>query len=98
MAVKKKTAVKKIRSTVKKRIYAYSERSQKMIDEMLVKINPALQEKINNLVSVLENSREGKLGDLSFLAGKILFRAQEISKNLKILRKTTKKSSKKKRK
>jgi hypothetical protein len=58
-----------------------------MIDEMLVKISPALQGKIDHLVAVLENSREGKLGDLSFLAGKILLRAQDVSRGLKAMRK-----------
>lgn len=78
----KKTTKKASKKATKKSVY---KRSQKMIDEMLVKISPTLQEKINNLVHVLENSREGKLGDLSFLAGKILLRAQEISKSLKAI-------------
>ena len=63
-----------------------------MIDDVLVKISPTLQGKINHLVAVLENSREGKLGDLSFLGGKILLRAQEVSRGLKELRNRKKKS------
>ena len=66
-------------------------RSQKMIDDVLVKISPALQIRINHLVAVLENSREGKLGDLRFLGGKILLRAQEVSRSLKELRHRKKK-------
>ena len=108
MAVKKKTPKKKIQKSTKKIIKKSTKktdkktskkmswaRSQKMIDDVLVKISPSLQGKINHLVAVLENSREGKLGDLSFLGGKILLRAQEVSRGLKALkdRKTSKKKS-----
>lgn len=91
MAVKakktKKTQKKTTKAKTKKRASVKSSSSQQKIDEMLVRISPALQEKINQLVSALGSSKEGKLGDLSFLAGKILFRAQEISRGLKALRK-----------
>ena len=96
MAVKKKNIKKVIKSKVIKKISKKKKsskrwaRSQKMIDEILVKINPSLQGKINNLVAVLENSREGKLGDLRFLGGKILLRAQEVSRGLKSLRRRKK--------
>ena len=91
MAIKKKTAKK---TTVKKKSSKVWARSQKMIDDVLVKISPTLQGKINNLVAVLENSREGKLGDLSFLGGKILLRAQEVSRGLKAIRNRRKNKSK----
>ncbi len=89
MAIKKKVKKTSKKKTTKKR-WA---RSQKMIDDVLVKISPTLQGKINHLVAVLENSREGKLGDLSFLGGKILLRAQEVSRGLKALRNRKKKST-----
>ena len=90
MAVKKKTAKK---TAKKKKTTKRWARSQKMIDDVLVKISPSLQGKINHLVSVLENSREGKLGDLRFLGGKILLRAQEVSRGLKDLRHRKKKTT-----
>ncbi len=101
MPVKKK-AIKKVlrakatktKATKKKKPSKAWARSQKMIDEILVKISPSLQGKINNLVEALENSREGKLGDLSFLGGKILLRAQEVSRGLRALQ-SRKKNAKK---
>ena len=88
MAVKKKSSKKVAKKKTAGKRWA---RSQKMIDDVLVKISPTLQGKINHLVSVLENSREGKLGDLRFLGGKILLRAQEVSRGLKDLRHRKKK-------
>ncbi len=94
MAIKKKVAKKIVKKTAKKKTTKKRwARSQKMIDDVLVKISPTLQGKINHLVAVLENSREGKLGDLSFLGGKILLRAQEVSRGLKALRNRKKKST-----
>lgn len=87
MAVKrsrsKKTTKKKTSPKIKKRPSS----THQVIDDMLVKISPTLQSKINQLMGVLENSKEGRLGDLTFLAGKILQRAQDVSKSLKSLRK-----------
>ncbi len=90
MAIKKKIVKKTSKKKTPSKRWA---RSQKMIDDVLVKISPSLQGKINHLVSVLENSREGKLGDLRFLGGKILLRAQEVSRGLKDLRHRKKKST-----
>lgn len=67
-----------------------SARSAAKIDELLVKISPALQARVNHLVSMLENTREARLGDLTFLAGRILMRAQEISRGIKSLPKKRK--------
>lgn len=94
MAVKKKTSKKVTKKVSKKKTTKKRwARSQQVIDDVLVKISPTLQGKINHLVSVLENSREGKLGDLRFLGGKILLRAQEVSRGLKDLRHRKKKSA-----
>ena len=79
MAVKKKKTAKKKPEAAKPAGKRLSfARSQKMIDDVLTTISPALQEKVNKNI--------GKIGDLTFLAGKILNRAQQISENLKYLR------------
>ncbi len=90
MAVKKKKAKRSVKKTAKKILN--SKISQKLIDEALVKISPNLLDNVNKNL--------GKIGDLTFLAGKILFRAQEISQNLKEVRnrKAQKRAAAKKRK
>lgn len=82
MAVKKqkkstkKSAKKSVGKAAKKILN--SKLSQKLLDEALVKISPSLIDNVNKNL--------GKMGDLTFLAGKIFFRAQEISQNLKNVR------------
>lgn len=61
--------------------------SKKVIDNVLVKIQPPLQDKIDQLIVTLEKGRDGTMSDLSVLAGKILLRAQEISKSLRTVKK-----------
>ena len=61
--------------------------SKKIVDQMLVKISPALQEKIDHLIVTLESSKAQKVGDLSLLASKILLRAQEVSRSLRTKKK-----------
>lgn len=56
---------------------------KKVADQVLARVSPQLQSKVDGLIKRLESSREGKLGDLTLLAGKILERAQVISKSLK---------------
>ena len=51
---------------------------------MLVTITPQLQGKIDALIKTLENSREGGMNNLSLLAGKILVRAQDVSRSLRM--------------
>lgn len=57
--------------------------SKKIVDKVLVTITPQLQGKIDALIKTLENSREGGINNLSLLAGKILVRAQDVSKSLR---------------
>jgi len=68
--------------------------SKKLVDQVLVKMSPQLQDKIDHLIKTLEHSKRGPLADLSFMAGKILIRAQEVSRSLQAEKKakgTTKK-------
>ena len=80
MAVKKKAKKKSKKTAAKKTAKKSlpSKISQKLIDEALVKISPSLIDNVNKNL--------GKIGDLTFLAGKIFYRAQEISQNLKDVR------------
>lgn len=61
--------------------------SKALVDQVLVKLSPQLQQKIEKLIATLETSKEGKMGDLTFLASKILMRAQEISRGIRQSRK-----------
>ncbi|MBX2986676.1 MAG: hypothetical protein KF802_02155 [Bdellovibrionaceae bacterium] len=81
-------AVKKRKKTSKKSPArtGWVKTSKKMVDQVLVRMNPQLQDKIDRLIVTLESSREGKMGDLSLLAGKILMRAQSISQGLRRLK------------
>lgn len=69
--------------------------SKKLVDQVLVKMSPQLQEKIDHLIKTLEHSKRGPLGDLSFMAGKILIRAQEVSRSLQAEKKKAKGTAKK---
>jgi hypothetical protein len=88
---KKKSAVSGVaRSSLKKAAAAGSglkRTSKKIADKVLSAINPPLQQKIDQLIHTLETSREGRMGDLSLLAGKILIRAQEVSRSLRTFKK-----------
>lgn len=83
MAMKKKPA----KSKGKTRLAGIRKTSKKIVDKVLVTINPQLQGKIDALIKTLESSREGRMNNLSLLAGKILVRAQEVSKSLRTARK-----------
>lgn len=94
MAVAKKKASKKIakKTSAKKaaptgRLGSLKKSSKKLVDQVLVRMSPQLQSKVDQLIQNLEVSREGRMGDLSLLAGKILIRAQEISKSLRQMKK-----------
>lgn len=76
MAVRKKTSKKSSLKSATKRV-------KKKVDEVLVRISPSLQQKVDRLIGTLDNSRQGLVGDLSFLASQILVRAQEVSKGLR---------------
>lgn len=69
------------------KLSAFKRSSKKFVDKVLVKVSPQLQSKIDHLIQTLESSREGQLGDLSLLAGKILVRAQEVSRSLRGVKK-----------
>lgn len=91
MAMKKKTSKK---TTLK----SATTRVKKKVDDVLVRISPGLQQKVDRLIGTLDNSRQGLAGDLSFLASQILVRAQEISRGLRQMkpsRKVKKRGSKK---
>lgn len=91
MAIKKKTSKKTVRKTSKKAAGSSKKKSaskvKNIVDRVLVKMNPQLQDKIAQLTKTLEDSRDARRGDLSLLAGKILIRAQEISRSLRGLKK-----------
>lgn len=90
----RKPAAKKAAPTSKKakssasqgRLDGIRRTSKKLVDQMLVKVSPQLQDKIDNLIKTLESSRDGRIADLSLLAGKILIRAQNISHGLRTSR------------
>ncbi len=91
MAMKKKTSKKTARKTSAKTASTSKKKSmskvKNIVDRVLVKMNPQLQDKISQLTKTLEDSREARRGDLSLLAGKILIRAQEISRSLRGIKK-----------
>lgn len=74
-------AVKK--TSKKTSLKAATKRVKKKVDDVLVRISPGLQAKVDRLIGTLDNSRQGLTGDLSFLASQILVRAQEISRGLR---------------
>lgn len=97
MAMKKKKTSKKTtagksgaktsaKTSAKAGLAGIKKTSKKIVDKVLVTINPQLQGKIDALIKTLENSREGRMNNLSLLAGKILVRAQEVSRSLRTAR------------
>lgn len=76
----------KAKTSSKKTITSSLKRSsKKIVDQVLAKIPPQLQNRIDYLIATLENSKDTKLHDLTLLASKILIRAQEVSKQLRTL-------------
>lgn len=75
------------------------------VDDVLVKVSPQVQKRVDTLIATLQDTREARMGDLKWLAGQILLRSREISAQLKSVgekavrkpthKKTSKKTSKK---
>lgn len=58
-------------------------KSRQLVDEVLVKVSPQVQKRVDQLIDTLNNTKEARLGDLKWLAGQILLRSKEISSQLK---------------
>lgn len=93
MAVKKKAPRKTSKKTSAKASSGFGDSlrrtSKKMVDKVLVQISPQLQDKIDHLIKTLESSKDTKVNDISLMASKILMRAQDISRNLRMTQKKT---------
>jgi hypothetical protein len=68
---------------VASRIRKTKRSSLKFLDQVLIKVSPQLQQKIDYLINTLESSKKTHVNQLSLLAGKILVRAQEVSQSLR---------------
>lgn len=73
----KKTKINKIKAVKSKTIQT----TKKMVDQILVKMPPGIQSKIDQISKTLEGVPAG--GDLKQIALKVLARAKDISKSIK---------------
>lgn len=94
---RKKNSKKASKKTSRK----LSAKSRKLVDDVLVKVSPQVQKRVDQLIETLQNTREARMGDLKWLGGQILLRSREVSEQLKKLKaasrgKTSKKTSRKK--
>lgn len=80
-ASKKKTSKK---ATSKKN--SATGRSRQLVDDVLVKVSPQVQKRVDQLIDTLQNTKEARLGDLKWLGGQILLRSRDVSEQLKTLR------------
>lgn len=77
---KKKTSKK---TTSKKTTTA---RPRQLVDDMLIKVTPQVQKRMDQLIDTLQNTKEARIGDLKWLGGQILLRSRDVSDQLKTLR------------
>ena len=82
----KKPGTKKKGGEAKRRTAASKKRSSATIDKMLARISPQLKSKIDQLILTLEKTKDPAFRDMNLIGSKILLRAQEISRNLRLSR------------
>lgn len=71
--------------------------SRRLVDDVLVKVSPQVQKRVDQLIGTLNDTKEARMGDLKWLAGQILLRSREISQQLKMVKPAAGASRKKKK-
>ena len=83
---KTKTSKKSARTSIKKTSKKVAEKSRQLVDDVMVKVSPAMQKRVDQLIETLQNTKEARIGDLKWLGGQILLRSKVVSDQLKAIR------------